>query len=408
MLSSSVVNETSIKKIISMMSINREQNSVLSLSHREGQTKNLGPLLSTLLSTRVNTEEARNLRRWCIEKSWCFCDKCGHLGFQKLLPSFRSSAPSPVDQKCKCGGGVYRVPPVDDVPLLLRNLTRDDILVLRPFDIHCGDYKCVVHGYCQRTGTFRISWSALLLSEKIQAIEDLPRRRRLPETFDFLMAKADSSYRKFVVMQSRGVAQRFPYQIVSAPEFQGIQCALWLSLYHTNAFCESLIEGQSNRCSRKASFLHKVLSPVVDFSLDYEMLHYQYDRWLFKTITRAIKSLRALGCSPNAALQQKSFSAMYWQWQHLYLLDAVSQYGFPSFFLATSPYEWTFPWPRFLENIREDHCLEPTYLPLLEQIARGYLTGANCNRWRQHVFSNQEQPTQSNLLTYFYRFEFQS
>ena len=61
--------------------------------------------------------------------------------------------------------------------------------------------------------------------------------------------------------------------------------------------------------------------------------------------------------------------------------------------------------------------MEPTDLPLLEtlhvghaleQIARGYLTGANCNRWRQHVFSNQEQPTQSNLLTYFYRFEFQS
>ena len=36
----------------------------------------------------VNTEEARDLRRWCIEKSWCFCDKYGHLGSQKLLPSF--------------------------------------------------------------------------------------------------------------------------------------------------------------------------------------------------------------------------------------------------------------------------------------------------------------------------------
>ena len=57
---------------------------------------------------------------------------------------------------------------------------------------------------------------------------------------------------------------------------------------------------------------------------------------------------------------------------------------------------------------------EPTDLPLLEtlhvghvleQIARGYL---NSNGRRQHLFSNQEQPSQSNLLTYFYRFEFQS
>ena len=173
---------------------------------------------------------------WCIEKSWCFSDKNGHLGFKKRLPLFRSSAPSPVDRKCKCGGGVYRVPQVDDVPLLLRNLTKGDIRVLHSFDIQCGDYKHIVHGYRQRTGTFRISWSALLVTEKIQAIEDLPRRRRLQETFNFLMAKVDSSYRKFVVMQSRGVAQQFPYKIFSAPEVLGIECALWPSLYHTNVF----------------------------------------------------------------------------------------------------------------------------------------------------------------------------
>lgn len=45
---------------------------------------------------------------------------------------------------------------------------------------------------------------------------------------------------------------------------------------------------------------------------------------------------------------------------------------------------------------------------MLEQIARGYLSRANSNRWQQHVFNNQEDPSQSNLLTYFYRMEFQS
>ena len=170
----------------------------------------------------VNTNEARDLRRWCVENSWCFCEKCGHLGFQKLLPSFRNSPPSPIDRKCKCGGGVYHVPQVEDVPVLLRNLTKDDIRVLRPFDIHCGDYKRVVHGYRQRTGTFRVSWSALLVREKIQAIEDLARRRSLQKTFNFLMAKADSSYWKFVLMQSRGVAQPFPYEIFSAPSSRAL------------------------------------------------------------------------------------------------------------------------------------------------------------------------------------------
>ena len=92
-----------------------------------------------------------------------------------------------------------------------------------------------------------------------------------------------------------------------------MECALCPSLYHRTALCESIIAGQTNRQSGKASFLYKVLSPVLDFSLDYQLLHYQYDRWLFKTITRAINSSRASGCSPNAALQQKSFSATYWQ-----------------------------------------------------------------------------------------------
>ena len=60
----------------------------------------------------------------------------------------------------------------------------------------------MVHGYRQRTGTFRITWSALNVQEKILAIEDQRRPDRLQRTFEFLMAKADSSYAKFVVMQS--------------------------------------------------------------------------------------------------------------------------------------------------------------------------------------------------------------
>lgn len=365
----------------------------------------------------INTPEASDLRTWCIEKSWSFCPKCGHLAFEKLLPSFRTSTPSPLDRKCKCGNGVYTVPQPDDVPLLLRNLTTHDIRVLRPFDIHCGEYKRVVHGYRQRTGPFRITWSALTVQQKILAIEDQARCIRLQRTFDYLMGKADSSYSKFVEMQARGVAQPYAFQIFTAPEFQGVECALWPSFYHSTALCESIIAGKTNRKSGKASFLFKVMSPVVDFSLDFDLLQYQYDRWLFKTITGAINSSRASGCSPNAALQHKSFSATYWQWQHLYLLDAVKQYGFPSLFLTISPYEWTFPWPQFLEDIRQEHCLEPKDLPLLEtlhvahvleQVARGYLTGANSNRWRHHVLNNEEKPAQSNLLTYFYRMEFQS
>lgn len=364
----------------------------------------------------IDTSEARDLRHWCENQSWSFCAKCGKLSTRKLLPSFRAKKAPPLDTACKCGGSAYVVPQPDDVSLPLRNLSEADLRILRPLDIHCGDYKRMVHGYRQRTGPFRVTWSALLVEEKLQTVEDPGRRRKLEQAYRFLMAKADSSYKKFVIMQSRGVRTPFLYEIFSAPDYHGIECALWPSLYHKTSMCESLMQGQSNRASGKISFLHKVSSPVSDFSLNFELLQYQYDRWLFKTITGAINSSRASGCSPNAALQQKSFSATYWQWQHLYLIDAVRQYGNPSFFLTISPYEWSFPWPAFIKNLHEEHSLEPTDLPILEtlhvahvleQIARGYLTGANTNRWRQHLFGNSDNPTDSNLLTYFYRFEFQ-
>ena len=231
------------------------------------------------------------------------------------------------------------------------------------------------------------------------------------------MAKPDTEYSKFVLMQSRGLREPFPHEIFTSPDYEGIECALWPSLYHTTAMCETMLTGHSNRASSKISFMHKVLSPVVDYSLEFDILQFQYDHWLFKTITGALNSSRVSGCSPNCGLQHKSFSATYWRWQHLLLIDAVRQYSFPSFFLMVSTYEWTFPWPGFIERIRDERCQEPTDLlvletlhvaHVLEQIARGYLAGAKTNRWHHHVFGNLQQPLDRNVITYFYRFEFQS
>ena len=104
------------------------------------------------------------------------------------------------------------MPQVDDVPLPLRNLFSDDISVLRLFDIHCGTYHRVVHGYRQRTGPFRLTWSALRVEEKIATVGDVPRRRKLKNIFNFLMTKRNSAYAKLVIVQSRGMRQLFSYK----------------------------------------------------------------------------------------------------------------------------------------------------------------------------------------------------
>ena len=197
----------------------------------------------------LNTPEAQDLKFWCSQQSWTFCDKCNKLARRKLLPNFRNRAPTEPENACKCGQGVYTVPTIDDVPLFLRNLTEDDVRVLRPFQIHCGDYQRHMYGYRQRTGAFRVTWCDVLVRDKIERIEEDNRRRTLTRVYNFLMARRESSYRKFVEMQKTNPKKPFLYEIFSSPEFEGIECALWPSLYYTSSMCESKIKGQTNRAS---------------------------------------------------------------------------------------------------------------------------------------------------------------
>ena len=132
--------------------------------------------------------------------------------------------------------------------------------------------------------------------------------------------------------------------------------------------CKSVLHGQQNHASAKISFITNLLSPMLNYTLNYDLLQFQYDRWLFKTITGTINSAKTSGCSPNTRLQDKSFSAMYWKWQHQYLIDAVHHFGFPSFFFTISPYEWSFPCPPFIQHIGEQCGREPTDLASLETL----------------------------------------
>ena len=82
----------------------------------------------------MDTPEAHHLRRWCVELSWSFCPKCGKLPPVKLVPSFRTRKPNALDLSCKCGWSPDSVPQAEDVPLILRNLSAQDIRVLHPLD----------------------------------------------------------------------------------------------------------------------------------------------------------------------------------------------------------------------------------------------------------------------------------
>ena len=72
----------------------------------------------------IHTEEAADLEFWARFQSWTFCEKCAKLEPRKLLLAFRRRAPTPLHNTCKCSNSTYVVPDMDDVPLLLRNVTK--------------------------------------------------------------------------------------------------------------------------------------------------------------------------------------------------------------------------------------------------------------------------------------------
>ena len=57
----------------------------------------------------------------------------------------------------------------------------------------------------------------------------------------------------------------------------------------------------------------------------------------------AVEAGKKYHCTPLQSLDCKEFSTGYWQWCHLFLLDAVRQFGYPSLFITISPSEWSFP-----------------------------------------------------------------
>ena len=110
------------------------------------------------------------------------------------------------------------------------------------------------------------------------------------------------------------------------------------------------------------------------------------------------------------------FSHLHWQCQYRFLLDAVEQFGLPDAFITISPFEWSFPFAKWLSDIRQYTGMGPTQLSgyetynithVLQKIVRGYLCGSTCQKWSEHVFSYNKIANYPNIKTFFYRFEFQ-
>lgn len=170
-----------------------------------------------------------------------------------------------------------------------------------------GEYRRMQHGYLAQTSSFQVTWSAISVEGKIHNLHPPSSRQSAQCAYELLMRSSQSRYRDFVQMRNSNVRDPFPYEIFSNPMFT----AIGSHLYYNTTLCESTLEGLEARHSAKVAFQKKIFSPLIDYAISYELLHFQYDRALFKTITGAINTARREHSSPATSLQHKTFSPEY-------------------------------------------------------------------------------------------------
>lgn len=356
------------------------------------------------------------LQYWAEYGSFYTCENCHSIVSVKMPYNFVKRPTVSKKTKCQCVKQRYIVPRINDFPYQLLHLSKECIHALRPFDIHCGNYKREKHGYRVKTTMIDLWPSTKPILEKIRDLNNHNDRQKCRVAYEYLMSSNESSYAHFVnlrqeILENESTLNPFNFSLTV-----GIECALWPNLYPFTSWCESTLSGKQTRLSGKVSFCAKLFSEIADYALHFDLLQWQYDRALYKVVSGAINTARFSKCSPARALDSKSFSETYWQWQHKYLLDAIDQFGLPDAFITISPYEWSFPFAKWVSSIRQSTGMGPTRLPAyetynithtLEQIVRGYFCGSTSQKWTEHLFSYNKLSNYKNVKTFFYRFEFQ-
>jgi len=245
-------------------------------------------------------ERVRHLSEWFEQKSWTTCKKCTALLHNPMLPEnqiLQRSLPT-----CPCKSAVLKMPTCHDFPQELQNLSTDDQVVLSFFLILTGPYRRAQHGYCVKTNAIDVVLKLDFIDDEIDAIADSTRRLRLRKAFDFLMSCPDSHYSHFF-HQRHMLELKQSYNFAELTKIKYIETALWPVLYYRDDFCESSIsQAADTKLSRKKHFFHKCLGPVIDYSLDFALLQFQYERWCYQIITGTIESGKKFGASSATAM----------------------------------------------------------------------------------------------------------
>ena len=410
---------------------------------------------------------ARAVEEWCKQGSWGICQQCGSVQPRPLRPADmkRSAAPEISAKACTaCRHGEY-VPQPADIPEQLRDLKTRVLHALRPLDVDTGTFQRAKYGYRIHSSMISFAWAADSVDDKIEALRKQKDRDSARRARNYLLDnEASSSYASFYERHNKYLGQhgpdlsekdrKLPLRFI---EEEGLECALWPHLYWQRGLCETVARasheqrrkrqrkravessteaeddadgsdeesGQDRRiaCSKlgriKRGFIRKVLSPVIGYGTDYELLHFVYDLSIWTTVGTKKNIARQAQVPLRLALSACPWTPQYWRIRHQAVVDMQRQCGNAALFRTRAPYEKSFPYhvwvmheqriagrPRLhlagAETLHQAH--------ILLEMDKGFFCGARTARnrsdrtWSKHL---ADAPDTETVLAHVTRLEFQ-
>ena len=378
-----------------------------------------------------------NFDNWLRHCSWGCCSSCQviyqrHLQEDELVtPLLSERRLSAMCDHCKAHGTRHRhVACAQDWPSELLNLSRTIQFALQLVVLHQGTPQRHANGYFRKDSLSHCSWHTTSVTARVEALsaEDGEAART---AFQWLMLhnfvyKAWHDAHTAVLQQASPCLTWLPSQILEPY----LETAIWPLLYPKPDMCESAIwasgswrpfgrhqRSADQHVSMKAAFMSKVCSSVVDYSRATDLLQFQFDRHIFRTVLHRSVVARNRGADTSCFFADRHWAPGHWERHHALLLDVVDQLGDPDLFITVSPYEWHFPWPHWVDRIHAVCRAGPTDCPAAEvlavahalhQLCAGFLAGRTGGKtWKRHIFANKNDDKAQGVRAYFGRFEFQ-
>ena len=182
-------------------------------------------------------------------------------------------------------------------------------------------------------------------------------------------------------------------------------------------------EIQESKLGRiKRGFLRKVLSPVIGYGMDYDLLHFVYDLSMWTTVGTKKNIARQTDVPLRVVLSSCPWTPQYWRIRHLAVIDMQRQCGNAALFRTRAPYEMTFLYHEWVMHEQRTAGRARMHLAgaetlhqahVLLELDKGFMSGARGEKgradrmWKDHLLGPMPPKNAQTVLSRVTRLEFQ-